>query len=82
MAKGTEEEIMKPTTIESFTHRATGVRVFMLRDILERLASICDETGASISTVANAALKVALEHPEAIYEDIEGVKTNAAKHSY
>ena len=65
------------TTIDGFNTRSVGVRVHILKHLLERLASICDDTGASISTVTNAALKVALAHPNLILEDIEGVSLNA-----
>lgn len=60
-------------TIQGFNARSIGVRVFILKNLLERLSSICDDTGASISIVTNAALKVALAHPDLILEDIEGV---------
>lgn len=74
MAERTEKEMTtRKSTIEGFDTRSVGVRVFLLRDLLERVASICDDTEASISTVTNAALKVALRHPDLILRDIEGV---------
>lgn len=66
-------------TIEGFNTRSIGVRVFILKHLLERLSSICDDTGASISTVTNAALKVALCHPNLILEDIEGMSLNESR---
>lgn len=68
-------------TIEGFNTRSIGVRVFILKHLLEPLSSICDDTGASISTVTNAALKVALAHPDLILEDIEGVY-GSRKHNH
>lgn len=67
-------------TIDGFNTRSIGVRVFILKNLLEPLSSICDDTGASISTVTNAALKVALAHPDLILEDIEGVYGSKRNH--
>jgi hypothetical protein len=66
-------------TLEGFNTRSIGVRVFILKSLLEHLSSICDDTGASISTVTNAALKVALCHPNLILEDIKGMSLNASR---
>ena len=75
MDKGTEKEMRtESTTLDGFNKKSVGVRIFLLKGVLEHLASICDDTGASISTVANAALKVALNYPELIEADIRDVK--------
>lgn len=60
-------------TIDGFNARAIGVRVYLLKDLVEQLSELCDQSNASISTVINAALKVALKDSQSILEDAKGV---------
>lgn len=65
--------------MDGFNARAIGVRVYLLKDLLEQLSELCDPSNASISTVINAALKVALKDSHLILEDAKGVQNKCKK---